>query len=113
MTDCIFCKIAGQEVSTELVHQAEDFIVIKDIQPQAPVHFLIIPKKHISSLNEVKKSEQNLIGRMLYQAKLLAQDHGLSQRGYKVIVNCGSEGGQVVPHLHFHFLGGKKLTGLV
>lgn len=112
MPDCIFCKIVAKEISTELIREASEFIVIKDIQPKAPIHLLIIPKKHIPSLNEATEADQLLLGEMLQQAKLLALDYGLSGRGYKVLINCGREGGQVVPHLHFHFLGGQMMPEL-
>ena len=113
MSDCIFCKIIAGQLPTEFVTESENFIVIKDIQPKAPIHFLIIPKKHIASLNELKESDQNLVGQMLCQAKVLALEHGLDKRGYKIIINSGQEAGQIVPHLHIHFLGGTKLAGLV
>jgi histidine triad (HIT) family protein len=112
MADCIFCKIVRKEIPTELIHESEDFIVIKDINPQAPVHLLIISKEHIPSANELETRHQQLVGAMVLQAKELAILFGL-QAGYKLVINCGSDGGQVVPHLHIHMLGGQKLQGLV
>jgi len=113
MQDCIFCKIIARDTPSEFIKESDNFIVVKDIQPQAPIHFLIISKKHIESISHLGEADQHLIGQMLYQAKLLAAEHGLAERGYKVVINCGQDGGQVVPHLHFHFLGGKKMAGLV
>jgi len=112
MRDCIFCKIVAKKIPAELIREAAEFIVIKDIQPKAPVHLLIIPKKHIPSMNEVTEADRQLLGQMLEEAKRLAVDYGLSGRGYKVVINCGREGGQMVPHVHFHFLGGQMVPGL-
>jgi len=109
MDDCIFCKIVRQEIPAELVQEEKDFIVFKDINPQAPIHLLLIPKKHIESLAKLDKDDQLLIGTILFATKSLAERYGISDRGYRVVINCGLEGGQLVPHLHFHFLGNKKL----
>ncbi|MFA6552842.1 MAG: histidine triad nucleotide-binding protein [Patescibacteria group bacterium] len=111
MPDCIFCKIIRKDIPTELIYESEGFIVIKDISPQAPVHLLIITKEHIPSVDELAKRHQQLVGDMVLQARELAKIHSL-QNGYKLVVNCGPDGGQVVPHLHIHMLGGKKLSGL-
>ncbi|MFH1207071.1 MAG: histidine triad nucleotide-binding protein [Patescibacteria group bacterium] len=111
MADCIFCQIAQKKIQAELIHESESFFVIRDIHPQAPVHLLIISKEHISSLNELKPRHQQLLGAMVLRAKELAVTHGL-ESGYKLVVNCGPDGGQVVPHLHIHMLGGKKLHSL-
>jgi len=112
MADCIFCKIVHKEIQTELIHESEGFIVIKDISPQAPVHLLIISKEHIPSLDELEPRHQQLVGAMVLQAKELAAVFGLPS-GYRLVVNCGPDGGQVVPHLHIHMLGGQKIAGLV
>ncbi|MFA6098126.1 MAG: histidine triad nucleotide-binding protein [Patescibacteria group bacterium] len=112
MNDCIFCKIINKEIPATVINETDDFIVIKDIQPKAPIHLLIITKKHIQSLSHLEAGDQALMGKMVEQAKQLAEKSGLLQRGFKLVVNCGPEGGQLVPHLHFHFLGGEKLDHL-
>lgn len=113
MEDCIFCKIIQGKIPAEVVLKAADFIVIKDIEPKAPVHLLFIPKVHISSLNEVAETHIPLLGQMMHAAKQLAQEFGIAERGYKLISNCGKDAGQEVAHLHIHLLGGKKMQGLV
>ena len=80
-----------------------------DIQPQAPVHLVVIPKQHISSLNEVKNEHQSLMGALVLLAQRLAKKEGIDKKGYRLVINCGPEGGQVVPHIHLHILGGRKL----
>lgn len=113
MSDCIFCKIVNKEIPADFVFEDEELIVIKDIQPKAKFHFLIISKKHIASVNELEAGDTDLVGKMIYQGKLAAAENGFAESGYKLIVNCGKDGGQVVPHLHFHLLGGQSLAGLV
>ena len=109
MEACIFCKIIKGEIASEFVYEDRDMIVIKDIQPKAKFHFLIVPKKHISSNNAVEEVDVGLTGRMVYQAKLIAQEKGFAESGYKLIFNCGKDGGQIVSHLHLHILGGEPL----
>lgn len=109
MSDCLFCKIAQKIVPTKIVKESRDLIVIKDIYPRAPVHLLIIPKKHITSIVHLDKKDVGLVGLMIYEAKLLAKRFKIAGRGYKLIFNVGREGGQVIDHLHLHLLGGKKL----
>jgi histidine triad (HIT) family protein len=109
MSECIFCKIISKEIPSERVYETDDFIVIKDIAPKAPIHLLIISKKHISSLAAAAETDRSLLGTMVLAAKSLAGRFELSQRGFKVIINSGAEGGQLVPHLHIHFLGGTTL----
>ena len=113
MENCIFCKIIQGEIPAEVVHESADFIVVKDIQPKAPVHLLLIPKAHLASLNEVEKTHIPLLGQMLYTAKQLAREFGIAERGYKLINNCGKDAGQEVAHIHIHLLGGKKMQSLV
>jgi len=109
MDDCIFCQIKNGKIPSEIIFQNEDFFVVKDIAPKAPIHFLIIPKKHIASLLELKEEDGKVMADILLYTKQLAKDNKLSERGYRLMVNTGPEGGQEVMHLHFHFLGGKKL----
>ncbi len=113
MKDCIFCKIVQGEIPAEVVRETADFIVIKDIEPKASVHLLLIPKVHIPSLNEVAETHILLLGKMLHAAKQLAQEFDVAKSGYKLINNCGKDAGQEVAHLHIHLLGGKKMQDLV
>lgn len=113
MEECIFCKIVQGKIPAEVVHETADFIVIKDIEPKAPVHLLLISKDHIASLNEVTETHIPLLGKMLYAGKQLAQEFEIAESGFKLINNCGKDGGQEVAHLHIHLLGGKKIQGLV
>ncbi|WP_425806765.1 histidine triad nucleotide-binding protein [Desulfitobacterium sp. Sab5] len=109
MSDCIFCKIVAKEIPGETVYEDDQVLAIKDINPQAPVHLLLITKKHITSLNEVSSEDEGLMGHILMLAQKLAQKFGVAESGYRVVTNIGKEGGQAVPHLHFHVLGGKAL----
>ncbi|MBT3363443.1 MAG: histidine triad nucleotide-binding protein [Chloroflexi bacterium] len=107
--DCIFCKIAAGQIPSEFIYQDDDFVAFNDIHPQAPTHILIIPKKHIVSIAELADDDVPLLGRMMAVAKHVAQELGLAQNGYRLIINNGPDGGQVVMHLHMHLLGGRKL----
>lgn len=107
--DDIFCKIINQEVKDNIFDEGENWIAVKDIHPQAPVHLLIIPKKHIQSIESIKNEDRELIGEMISAAKKVAEKAGLSEGGYRLIINQGENGGQAVMHLHIHLLGGKKL----
>ncbi len=109
MEDCIFCKIINKEVPSTIVYEDEDVIAFKDIHPVTPVHILVIPKKHISSLVELKKEDEAVIGKIYSVINKIAKQEGILNKGFRVIVNCGEDGGQVVKHIHFHLLGGKKL----
>jgi len=108
--DCIFCKIASGKIPADIVHQDEEIIAFRDIKPLAPVHLIIIPRKHIPSLNEMKEGDAALVGRMVAVASKLAQDEGIAEKGYRLAINCGKEGGQLVPHIHMHLLGGRQLN---
>ncbi len=108
--DCVFCKIVAGEIPSELLYQDEEVIAFRDINPQAPTHLVIIPKKHVPSLALLSEAESSLIGRMVNVANQLAKGEGISETGYRLAINCGKEGGQLVPHLHMHLLGGHKLS---
>ena len=108
--ECIFCQIVAGKVPSELLYQDEKVIAFRDINPQAPVHLIIIPKNHISSLIHLSEAQLPIIGRMVNAANELAKKEGISESGYRLVINCGKEGGQLVPHLHMHLLGGKKLS---
>ena len=108
MENCLFCKIINGEIPSEKVYEDEEILAFKDIHPKAPVHILVIPKKHISSAMEIEEQDEALIGKMFIVIKKLAKEFGL-ENGYRIVNNCGSDGGQEVMHLHFHLLAGKKL----
>ncbi len=109
MEDCIFCKIIKREIPSEIVYEDEEIIAFKDIQPAAPIHILIIPKKHIASLVQLEKEDEALVGKIYTVINKVADLVGVKEKGYRVIVNCGKDGGQEVQHLHFHLLAGKQL----
>ena len=106
---CIFCRIVAGEVPGDIVYQDEDFLAFRDISPQTPTHLLIIPKTHIISLAQLAEEQQELAGRLVILAKKLAEKEEIAERGYRLVINCGPEGGQLVPHLHLHLIGGRKL----
>lgn len=107
--DCIFCKIINKEIPADILYEDDDVFAFRDISPAAPVHVLVIPKKHISALTDLKKEDENLIGKIFTCINEMAKKENIFERGYRVIVNCGEDGCQEVKHLHFHLLGGKKL----
>jgi len=109
MEDCVFCNIVNKTVEAEILYENDNLIVIRDILPKAPVHLLIIPKKHVLSINHLLGGDKDLIVEMVYTAKEMAEKFGVGTSGYKLIFNVGRDGGQVIPHLHLHLLGGKKL----
>ena len=109
--DCIFCKIATGEIPTDILHTDEEIIAFRDISPQAPVHVLIIPGEHIATLADLPEEESVLVKHMVDVANKLAISEGISESGYRVVINCGQQGGQLVQHLHMHLLGGRQLAG--
>ncbi len=109
--DCIFCQIVAGKIPSEILYQDEEVIVFRDINPQAPVHLIVIPKRHIPSLVHISEAESSLIGHMVNVANQLAKSEGVFESGYRLVINCGEQGGQLVPHLHLHLLGGRKLSG--
>ena len=109
MKDCLFCKIAHGEIPAEIVYQDDKVLAFNDIQPQAPHHKLIIPRKHIDTLNDLHQDDIALVGHMVYVAQQLAKKHGIHEEGYRVLMNCNSGGGQAVYHIHLHLLGGRQM----
>lgn len=110
MIDDVFCKIIAGEIKGDFVYKDEDYIVINDINPQAPVHVLIVPVKHVNSLDDFMEGNSNgLLGKALVVAHKVAHQLGIAEKGYRLIMNEGEYGGKLVPHLHIHLLGGKKL----
>ena len=110
MSQCLFCKIINKEIKSDIVYEDDDLLVFKDINPQAPVHLLIIPKKHISSLNEIDPVDIEILGKLNLIVKKLSSDFRIEKSGYRVVVNTNSDAGQAVFHIHWHLLGGRKMT---
>ncbi len=108
--DCIFCQIIAGKVPSEILYQDEEAIAFPDINPVAPVHLLIIPRKHIPSLAHLPDAETPLIGHMTKIANQLAREAGIFENGYRLAISCGKQGGQEVPHLHMHLVGGRQLA---
>jgi len=111
--DCIFCKIVAGQIPSDILYQDEEVIAFRDIDPQAPVHVLIIPRRHISTLANLADGDMPLIGNMIRVANQLAKSEGVFESGYRVVVNCGEQGGQLVQHLHMHLLGGRQLSDIL
>lgn len=108
--ECLFCKIINREIPADIVFEDEHVLAFNDISPQAPTHQLIIPKKHISTLNDIEPDDLALIGRLQYTAAQLAKQQGFADDGYRVVMNCNEMGGQTVYHIHMHLMGGRALT---
>jgi len=106
---CIFCDIINKKSPAKILYEDDEIIAFPDINPSAPVHILIIPKKHIKSANELEAENQVLLGKMILTAKKLAKENKIDQSGYRLVINTGKDGGQIIEHLHLHLLGGKKL----
>jgi histidine triad (HIT) family protein len=107
---CIFCKIVKGSIPSEIVHETEKILVFKDITPVAPVHYLIIPKKHITSINEIQKEDSEILAEIFYVAKYLGETTPMLENNYRLVCSTGADAGQVVDHMHFHLIGGRKLT---
>ena len=107
MSDCLFCKIAAGEIPSTKVYEDDRLFAFEDINPAAPTHVLIIPKAHLDSMREAGEEHREMIGDILLAAGRIAKERGLSENGYRIVNNCGEDGGQTVPHLHFHLLGGR------
>lgn len=106
--DCIFCKIINGEIPSSLIYEDDQVIAFKDINPQAPVHYLVIPKEHIKSADYITEENKGLIGHIIFVVSKIAKEEGLED-GYRIINNCGGDGGQTVDHIHFHVLGKRKM----
>ena len=108
MKDCVFCRILKKEIPARFVHQDADVVAFEDLNPQAPVHILVIPRLHLATLNEVGEDQANLIGRVVSVAVGIARERGLEESGYRLVANCQAAAGQSVFHIHFHMLGGRS-----
>jgi len=106
MSECIFCKIVNKELKSEIVFEDEKVLVFKDINPRAPIHFLIVSKEHINSINDLESKHQELMGQMILTAKKVAEQENFATKGYKLVFNVGRDGGQIVEHIHLHVLSG-------
>jgi len=111
MQECVFCKIVKGQIPSDKVYEDNQILVFRDIHPQAPVHYLVIPKKHITSISEMTDADIGLVGQMVNTAVRMAVAAGIADKGYRLVTNSGREGGQVVNHLHWHILGGRQLSG--
>jgi histidine triad (HIT) family protein len=109
MTDCLFCKMINGEIKPNKVYEDEEILAFRDIAPQAPTHVLIVPKRHISTLNDLQQEDAALVGKLYLAAKEVAQAEGIAERGYRTLINCNAEAGQSVFHVHLHLLGGRPM----
>ncbi|MBY6205379.1 histidine triad nucleotide-binding protein [Halomonas denitrificans] len=110
MSDTLFEKIVAREIPADIVYEDDELLAFRDIQPQAPVHVLIIPKKRIATLNDLETDHAELVGRMVLAAAKIAKDEGIADDGYRLNLNCNEQGGQSVYHIHLHLLGGRQMT---
>lgn len=110
MSECLFCRIVQGNIPATIIYQDDHTLAFDDINPQAPVHSLIIPKRHVVSMHELDESDEALLGRLLTACNTVARNKGLSKRGFRLVANTGEDGGQTVGHLHFHVLGGRHMS---
>ncbi|CUB02481.1 histidine triad nucleotide-binding protein [Marinomonas fungiae] len=108
--DCLFCKLVNGDIPAKILYQDDDVIAFEDIAPQAPTHFLVIPKRHISTLNDLSADDAALVGKLPITAAKIAQQLGIADDGFRVVMNCNEMGGQTVYHIHMHVLGGRAMT---
>ncbi len=109
MSDCLFCKMVAGEIQPDIVYEDDDVLAFRDVNPQAPVHVLVIPKQHISTINDLQPEQNELMGKLYQAARQVAQQEGINERGYRTLVNCNAEAGQTVFHIHMHLLGGRPM----
>jgi len=110
MSDCLFCKMVTGEIKPAVVYENDQVLAFRDIRPQAPVHILIVPKRHIPTLDDLSLDDLAIAGELLLAASQIAQQEGLSEDGYRTVINCRAHGGQEVYHLHLHLLGGRRMS---
>ncbi|MFW6132077.1 MAG: histidine triad nucleotide-binding protein [Candidatus Aminicenantaceae bacterium] len=110
MENCIFCKIINKEIPSKIIYEDEKILAFEDINPQAPIHILIIPKEHYASLNEIPENKTEIIGAIFSKARDIAEQKGITQKGYRIVLNTGKDSGQDVFHIHFHLLAGRKMN---
>jgi len=110
MSDTIFTKIINKEIPADILYEDDDVLAFKDVSPQAPVHFLVIPKTAIKTINDIDESQATLIGKLVLTAQKVAKQQGIAENGYRLVMNCNEDGGQTVYHIHLHVLGGRSLA---
>lgn len=110
MSDCIFCKIISGDIPGDIVYQDDDVLAFRDLNPQAPTHVLVIPRKHIATTNDLQPEDAQLVGKMLLAARHVAKEDGIAESGYRTVLNCNEGAGQSVFHIHLHLLGGRQMT---
>ncbi|MFC1548523.1 histidine triad nucleotide-binding protein [Candidatus Omnitrophota bacterium] len=108
--DCLFCKIINKEIPADIVYEDDDMLAFKDINPQAPVHVLFIPKKHVATLNDMSDEDAGLVGKIMSKARDIAVENDVAKSGYRVVLNCNANAGQEVFHVHVHLMGGRSFT---
>lgn len=108
--DCLFCKIGAGEIDARVIYDTDELMAFRDINPQAPTHALIIPKRHIASINELQEGDTEIIGKLYLAARDIAEQEGFAEPGYRVIMNCNAAAGQTVFHIHLHLLGGRDFS---
>jgi histidine triad (HIT) family protein len=108
--ECLFCRIIAGEIPGTFVHQDERIVAFRDVNPQAPMHVLVVPRRHIATLNDMTPDDDGLVGEMTRRAAAIAKEHGHSERGYRTVFNCNAGAGQTVFHIHMHVLGGRSLA---
>jgi histidine triad (HIT) family protein len=109
-SDCLFCKIIAAEIPADIIYESPDAIAFRDINPQAPTHVLIVPRRHIATINELADSDTDVVGRLFLAARDIAKQEGFAEDGYRVTMNCNAAAGQTVFHIHLHLLGGRNFT---
>lgn len=110
MSDCLFCKMASGEIKPEVVLETDEVLAFRDINPQAPTHVLVIPKRHIASVNDIEAGDAEVVGKLYLAAREVAEREGFSESGYRTVMNCGPHGQQTVFHIHLHVLGGRQMN---
>jgi histidine triad (HIT) family protein len=110
MTDCLFCKMAKGDIKPDVVYEDDHILAFRDINPQAPLHCLVIPKRHITTINDLEPGDAELVGRMYLAAKQIARENGVAESGYRTVFNCNADAGQSVWHVHLHLLGGRVMS---
>ena len=110
MSDCLFCKMISGDIAPDTVYEDDEVLAFRDISPQAPTHVLVIPKQHVSTINDIDDSNSHLVGKMMMAAARVAKQEGFAQSGYRTILNCNEDGGQTVFHIHLHLLGGRRMN---
>jgi histidine triad (HIT) family protein len=108
--DCLFCKIGSGEIQADVIHETDDVIAFRDINPQAPTHALVIPKRHIPTINDLQEADDAIVGKLFLAARDIAAEAGFAEPGYRAVMNCNSAAGQTVFHIHLHVLGGRDLS---